>query len=623
VLRWVWDEGERPTGYFVERRPAVGGTWTRLTPRPLTRIRDRAAARAVVGERFDRYAGLLFPEDPRAELRDAEMFRGMLLLSADIEPGVAHVLGVRFDDVNAPAGVAQVYRLVALTASGERLLATSGSVSGGGYRGSPGPETVVALAGPRGTALRWKAAPRFSAYHVFRGARRDGSDARQLNDAPVVLFTRDEGTPIEASASFFTDTLAIAGDSAFYFVSGVDAFGRVSRRSMPAGFGQRRVATLATPVLIQTRVQGDTVVIAWTPPADPGVTRYQLWRAPTDSGPFVRVGTPVRGREHRDPGRPARRMNWYRVTAMDDAGRESDPSTVSVAEVPDLTPPATPDSVVAQADTGRMTLRWRAVAAPDLRGYRLYRSPTQTGTFALLSPEPRRDTRFVDTIPTRADHPFYYRVTAVDSSFNESKPSAVIVVRPPDLIAPSAPKMGAVRTLDGAIVVTWSANPEPDVVGYRVRFRQQGGAWSQYPAMLPATQSSDTISDLEPGAYALSVIAIDDAGNSSPPATPVERTLRRRALERPDLRRASYQQRERSVAVSWSQTRGVTHWMVLRREDEQGLRPVAELPQTATQFVDRNVRAGHRYEYVVRARDQFGNTSESRPRVVEIPEARP
>ena len=86
LLRWVWGNGERPAGYFVERRAASSAAWVRITPQPRGRIRDRAAARALLGDQYERYSGLLFPSDPRAERRDPESFRGMLLLSADLEP---------------------------------------------------------------------------------------------------------------------------------------------------------------------------------------------------------------------------------------------------------------------------------------------------------------------------------------------------------------------------------------------------------------------------------------------------------------------------------------------------------------------------------------------------------
>ncbi len=627
ALRWVWDEGARPAGYFVERRTSTSAPWTRLTPQPLTRIRDRAAARARLGDQFDRYAGLLFPDDPRAERSDPETFRSMLMLSADLEPGVAHVLGLRYDDESASPGSAYEYRLVAIAASGQQVVATSGAVVAGGYRPAAAPQSLTAVTASRGTSLRWTPAPQFSGYHVYRGTRRDGTDARRLNDAPVILFIRDEGTPIEASATFFTDTAPPARDSAYYRVEGIDAFGRRSQRTAATPHLWRSIVTLNAPVLVQTRARGDTIVVSWQPPSDTRATSYQLWRAASDTGPFVRVGQRIRApvREHRDAGRPEGRVMWYRVTSLDDAGRESDPSPAALAEIPDRTPPPVPDSIVAVADTGRFSLRWRHVAAPDLRGYRVYRAPTATGTFALLSPTPQAQARFVDTVPVRADHPFYYRIAAVDSAFNESVPSAVVIVRPPDITPPSSPKIGQLRGLDAALAVTWMANPEPDVVGYRLRFRGKGEpAWRDVASTRPATQLSDTIPGLAAGrTYEVTLVAVDDAGNASPPASMAEgKALRRRALARPDLQGASFEQRERGVVVWWSALpEGVVELLVLRREEGQALRAIGAPPAGVTRFVDRTAKAGREYEYVVRARDAFGNASESRARRVQIPEA--
>jgi uncharacterized protein len=626
LLRWVWGEGQRPTGYFVERRSSGSSPWTRITPRPISRIRDRAAARALLTDRFDRYEGLLFSTSPGVERSDPETFRGMLLLSADLDPDVAHVLGLRHDDATAIAGSVYEYRLIALTSAGETVAGTSDAVIAGGYRPHAGPGQLTPASGSRGAAFRWTTSARFSGYHVYRATRRDGSDARRLNGAPVIVFTRDDGSPIDASPTFFTDT-APPADTAFYHVRGIDMFGRLSTPSATVAHVYRAPVTLDAPVLVRTRTTGDTVVVNWQPSENSRATRYQLWRGDSVTGTFVRVGPPVRAaaREQRDAGRPTRRVLWYRVTALDDAGRESDPSTLAIAEIPDRAPPPVPDSVVAAADTGRMSLRWRHVAASDLRGYRVYRAFEANGTFALLSPLPRRDARFVDSIPRRADHAYYYRVTAVDSAYNESAPSAVIVIRPPDATPPSAPRLGQVRHLDGSLEITWIANPEPDVVGYRPRYRVKGqGAWRDVASTLPPTQLSDTIAALLPGSvYEVTVVAIDDAGNVSMPAPSVTATaVRKRQLERPDLRRAVFEASARGVVITWSVVSEVRGILVLRRDlaNGQALRLVGDAPAGTTRFIDRTTRPGNRYEYVVRARDAFGNESESRARSVEIPQ---
>ena len=626
ILRWVWSEGARPAGYFVERRPAGASTWTRLTARPLTRIRERAEARAIAGAQFERYEGLLFPGVPGGLPADPETYRSMLLLSADLEPGVAHVLGLRYDDATAASGSAYEYRLIELTASGERVAAATGAVTAGAYRAAPGPDALVAGSSTRGASLRWAAAPRFSGYHVYRGSRRSIAVAQRVNDAPIIVFTRDEGVGMDASPSFFTDS-APPADSVFYWVRGIDAFGRLSEPSAPVPFVHRAPVAIDAPVVLQSRVAGDTVVVSWQPPASSRATRYQLWRAETDTGPYVRVGQHVRApaREQRDPGRPARRVTWYRVSALDDAGHESERSAATLAEVPDRDPPAAPDSLVAVVDTGRISLRWRRVAATDLRGYRVYRSSEATGTFALLTVAPTMANAFVDSVPRRADHPFYYRVTAVDSAFNEGRPSAVLVARPPDATPPSAPHISRVRKLEGAIVVSWSPNPEPDVSEYRPRVRARGEtAWRAIPGRIPSAQLSDTITGLTSGrSYEITVFAVDDAGNVSAPASLVVATpARPRSLERPDLRNAAFDSRRHEVILTWTASATVREVLIFRRaEGDRSPRLLGSAAAGVTRFSDPGVRSGQEYEYTIRARDAFGNEAESRTRRVRVPGA--
>jgi fibronectin type 3 domain-containing protein len=539
----------------------------------------------------------------------------MLLLAADVEPGVAQLLGLRYEDASAQAGTAYEYRLIALTGSSERPVA-SVTVIAGGYRPAAAPESLTAVAGRAGAALRWRPEPRFSAYHVYRGSRRDGADARRINDAPVVVFIRDQGVALEAATTFFRDSIGTRRDTLRYWVEGIDAFGRPSQRSAAAAFVAPAALTLAAPGPVRASVAGDTVAVSWQPSPDSNVAAYQVWRADADTGPFVKLGAPVRGLAQADPGRPARRLIWYRVTAVDRAGHESDPSPVALAEVRDLTPPAAPESLVARADTGRFSLRWRRVDAADLRGYRVYRASTADGTFGMLSATPRRDPVFTDTIRRRADHPFYYRVTAVDSAFNESPPSAVLAVRPPDVTPPSAPRIASVRPLDRALAIVRLPNPEPDVVRYRLRYRAAGEtAWREADA-------TDTLRGLVAGRrHEVTLIAIDDAGNRSQPSPVVVGTpADRQAPDRPDVRRAQFEPRERGVVVEW-RSNGATRVLVLRREQHQAFRPVGESAGGVTRFVDRGVRAGRQYEYVVRARDGFGNESESRARRVEVPVA--
>lgn len=612
VLRWIWPDGERPLGYHVERRE-VGGAWSRLTAQPIARIRGREAARQRLGAAYARYEGMLFPDDPFAELRDPASYRSLLLLAADLEPAVAEVLGLRFDDRGAERGRILEYRLLALTRDGEREAARGGPVVAGSWEPPAGPDSLEAAQAMDGVTLRWSAAGPFTAYHVDR--RRGAGPWERASSVPVVIFSNDGAAGTAAAPRYFRDSTARAGDTLVYAVSGLDPFGRSTRRSAEARIVVRDVQPPTPPRQVTAAVHGDTVTIAWVPSADAAVAAYRVWRGTSREGPFEPVGasrTPA-DTMARDVGRPGGSVTWYYVTATDGSGNESPPSFHAMAVVPDLTPPAAPDSLRAAADTGAITLSWRAVPAPDLRGYRVYRASRPDGAFGLRTARPLTAPGFVDSVPRGADHAFYYRVTAVDSVFNESAPSPVLAASPPDTRPPTAPRIAWVRPTEDGLVVRWLANPDPDVARYRIRYRLRGSpAWLDRPRDRPVPALLDTIPGLEPRRlYEVVVIAVDDAGLASEPSpVVVGEPVRRRPPAPLDVRRARYDGRARAVVVEWSPRAGVARVQVERRDAATGLvQTIADVPAERGRIEDPLAVAGRRYEYGLRAVDRFGNVA--------------
>jgi hypothetical protein len=107
---------------------------------------------------------------------------------------------------------------------------------------------------------------------------------------------------------------------------------------------------------------------------------------------------------------------------------DSDPLEVTPV---DTFPPATPQGVVAafienpnagSTPAVEVDLSWSINAEPDLAGYRVYRSEQQDDKAQLVTPDLLLSPAYRDT-SVSGGHPFWYRVTAVDRSGNESAPS--------------------------------------------------------------------------------------------------------------------------------------------------------------------------------------------------------
>jgi fibronectin type 3 domain-containing protein len=114
---------------------------------------------------------------------------------------------------------------------------------------------------------------------------------------------------------------------------------------------------------------------------------------------------------------------------VDGTSVESSDSVPAVVTPRDIFPPAVPQGLVAAVIVGSPTnapeveLSWSINVEADLAGYRVYRSeqqdtPGQLVTTDLLLSPVYRDTS------VQPGHTYWYSVTAVDRSGNESAPSA-------------------------------------------------------------------------------------------------------------------------------------------------------------------------------------------------------
>ena len=109
----------------------------------------------------------------------------------------------------------------------------------------------------------------------------------------------------------------------------------------------------------------------------------------------------------------------YTATATDIAGNESVYATPDTLHFRNFNPPSSIRNLQAAArDTG-IELQWERVAATDLAGYRVYRASIPTGIYEPVHEGLISETRFFDPEGTLSS---WYRVRAVDTSGNESRP---------------------------------------------------------------------------------------------------------------------------------------------------------------------------------------------------------
>lgn len=207
-----------------------------------------------------------------------------------------------------------------------------------------------------------------------------------------------------------------------------------------------------SPAGLTATAKREGIVLTWTAPAatvsgatTPSVTGYNIYRfapgqPPDEFAPPVNTA-PVTTTTFTDT--PAYGPHEYFVTALAAAGPpriESDPSSVAGATFKDLVPPPPPTNLAALVETTGVRLVWDAAEAPDLAGYKVYRTEgagidqlKPVGTIPMTPVQLVTATNYRDTGVARGIS-YYYEVVSVDKTGNEStrvKTAWVLVPKTP------------------------------------------------------------------------------------------------------------------------------------------------------------------------------------------------
>jgi hypothetical protein len=191
------------------------------------------------------------------------------------------------------------------------------------------------------------------------------------------------------------------------------------------------------PAGLAATAKREGVVLTWTAPGttiggakNPTITGYNVYRfphgQPADEFAAPANTSPVTTTTYTD--NPPYGPHDYFVTALAAVGPpriESEPSSIAGAIFKDLVAPPSPAGLTALVETGAVRLVWDPVEAPDLAGYKIYRTEGTgieqlrvAGTIPITA-QLLTATNYRDTSVNRGIS-YYYEVVSVDKNGNES-----------------------------------------------------------------------------------------------------------------------------------------------------------------------------------------------------------
>ncbi len=176
---------------------------------------------------------------------------------------------------------------------------------------------------------------------------------------------------------------------------------------------------------LQVETTEKALVVRWNPPSS-GATPagYRVYRRSPEQSDFELRGESS-SPEYDDPDFRFGQTYTYRVTAVfkaDHSVAESEDSEVASVTPRDTFPPAPPQGISAIYTSKAVEIVWDANTEADLAGYNVYRSDSKEQRGERLNSQLLSTPIFRDTTAA-AGRTYYYSITAVDLSGNESPAS--------------------------------------------------------------------------------------------------------------------------------------------------------------------------------------------------------
>lgn len=552
-------------------------------------------------------------------LQQKNMF-GFALVLADIAPRIADGLGLRFVDRNIDRDRTYLYRIYSLANNPDEPIDTAFVVVSPADRyETRSVESIEAEEGEKLVVLKWDRHEHiqpFTGYFIQRSLD-GGKTFTHVNNLPY-LPAEDPTAPEVAGEITYRIQLQENYRPVHYRIVGIDAFGEVSPNSkVIVAMGRDRTAPTQPRMLPLAIVDGKSVRVAWElDTLEDDLAGFHVGKSESVDGPFEPIGAMLSrdARSFVDENVNEDPQHYYVVVAVDTAGNLTQ-SAQLLAMFPDSIPPAMPVALGGTIDSnGIVRLHWDANGERDLQGYRVFYANQDDHEFQQLTTDITADTTFTDTLTLETlSEEIYYKVTALDRNFNHSEFTAVLTLKKPDVVAPSAPVVTDVAVNERGIEIKWEPSPSRDVTEHMLYRRPAGeekwemiarGSGASFAGFTDTTATREML-------YEYSLDARDDAGITSLRSNVVTARLYSSGTVREiDGVTHTIDKDRRRIVLRWKAPSMGAQEIYLYRAAENGeLMLYRSLDAASTEFADDEIMNGASYRYGVKVVTSRGEES--------------
>ncbi len=436
----------------------------------------------------------------------------------------------------------------------------------------------------------------------------------------------------QALGHLFIDTTAELGSAATYKIELIDENNNLTGDVIQTEVNLSEI-TAPQPSELKAEHKGREIILNWKYPtsdirSDDKIVRFNVFNhtnnqpVQLNDEPIIRINNFDTFEYVFTAPRAGMTLN-LQVVPISLTGSEKSPSEILQYVLIDNEPPAIIAGLEASANrSGKIELIWPVSTDFDAAGYNIYRAREIKGNFKKINEEliPLLNNYYVDT-PDRPHGTYFYRITAVDDSGNESEMSNAAHADPEDHTPPLAPLSFSVEALkDGTARLNWQeAERKYNFKSYLLFRKRISGQTGKSEAQLNTDDvRTNTFIDLgeagegltEGAYYEYKIIAMDSLRNFSDTLSAV--------IQVPDLtppvppsdlivenKDGVY------TALRWgaSLSTDVGEYLIYKGASPDAMQFYESVSVKRHQFRDDSVAVAQTYYYSVTAKDTLGNES--------------
>lgn len=325
---------------------------------------------------------------------------------------------------------------------------------------SPSPPTGL-YAEVFGTAARisWtKGRYNNAGFEVYKAAERSGEYIKVF---PVA-------DKLKSTATSWIDTKVEEGDVWYYFVRSTGESGSLSTPSDTITFQYADTRAPSAPEGIKAIASDEGIRLSWNHNKEKDIKGYEIERSGEKGfAIWLLLNTdPVTENFFLDPvPRQSQTEYGYRIFAIDKSMNTSTPSAIVKAKMADEVPPQVPIITSLSMNETQVNLAWTKGIDEDLSHYRVYRSSDPNSDWNRIGEALKN--KYLDSL--KVNGTYYYTVSAVDETGNESEKSKPLKMKMDFEPLPPTPASGNLE-LDGQIIrLSWSVPSSDLIAGYVIR----------------------------------------------------------------------------------------------------------------------------------------------------------